>query len=126
MQSCRFSLPCLSLCFGSDDDVDELMKLEDRSTRQAVILLLTDISKRKENWLEIFIRALKSTNNNKLHDYLIQNIEPKLTKAGDVTLYIVHTCDVTLYNVHVGDARLKPWILTQIHAYRRFRTCDCI
>ena len=66
----------------SDDDVDELSKLEMKSTRLAVVTMLTDISRRKENWLELFIEALKATSNNQLHDYLITNIEPKLAKAG--------------------------------------------
>ena len=66
----------------SDDDVDELSKLEMKSTRLAVVTMLTDISRRKENWLELFIEALKATSNNHLHGYLITNIEPKLAKAG--------------------------------------------
>ena len=74
---------CTSVAF-SQEDVDELTKLEQVSTRCAVFRLLVDIGRRREDWLSHFLIAMDTTNNKHLYKYLIENIEPKLTKAGSV------------------------------------------
>ena len=67
------------LLIFSQQDKEEIQAQETNHNRQrAVLLLLQRVSCKKIKWFPLFIEAL----NNNGYGYIVEQIDPKLAKAG--------------------------------------------